>query len=176
MDPFFVELRNEVRTADEAGAAAAAGAGSDSKNEIIRNLFLGSYPIGVRRGSNPTECDTIITVHETDPQRNRSRSIDYSIVSGYWMEISSSARFEQYQAHFEHVFPIISKALKRGEKVLIHCEAGQVRSANLTAAYLIYALRITAEQAIDHIKKKRASAEPDLVSDLEAYQIELGIT
>eukprot|EP01084_Bolivina_argentea_P135262 238385_1 len=46
------------------------------------------------------------------------------------------------------------KSTKNG-KIFVHCIAGANRSATITTAYLMYSLKITYLEAIEHIAKKR---------------------
>ena len=55
----------------------------------------------------------------------------------------------------------IDKALVDKGKVFIHCVCGVSRSVTILAAYFIYTYKMTPEQAIDKIQKKRSIANPN---------------
>ncbi|KAJ2331929.1 tyrosine protein phosphatase yvh1 [Coemansia sp. RSA 2681] len=55
----------------------------------------------------------------------------------------------------------ISSALESGGRVLVHCMAGQSRSATVAAAYLMRRDMLTAEQAIAVLKDKRRQIHPN---------------
>lgn len=52
----------------------------------------------------------------------------------------------------------IDDQLKKGHKVVVHCFAGQQRSAAVVAGYLILKKGFTYQQAIDFIKSKKQDA------------------
>jgi len=67
---------------------------------------------------------------------------------------------EAIHEHFEETTQFISDALKDG-KVLIHCIRGVSRSATIVAAYLMIALHMSAEEAVQKIREKRPIARPN---------------
>lgn len=74
---------------------------------------------------------------------------------------------------FDESNNFIHEALARGEKVLVHCVAGQSRSATLLAAYLLqYRAKMTTEKAIALIRLARPTVEPSeaFMEQLEMYE------
>jgi protein tyrosine phosphatase len=63
---------------------------------------------------------------------------------------------------FDVVSNFIDDAVKRGEKVLIHCHAGVSRSVTLLAAYLILCRGMSTKQALQFIKSKRSFIRPNI--------------
>jgi len=49
-----------------------------------------------------------------------------------------------------------------GGKILIHCRAGISRSATICIAYLMYAGRLTLDEAHDYLKRRRPLISPNL--------------
>lgn len=47
------------------------------------------------------------------------------------------------------------QGVENGNKVLVHCQMGQSRSAAVVTAYLMYKQNLTFEQAFKHVKSKR---------------------
>lgn len=62
-------------------------------------------------------------------------------------------------AALPEVFHMIDKARLNDEPILIHCSQGKHRSAFFAAAYLVYILHITPDDAIAFLKKRRALVE-----------------
>ena len=62
-------------------------------------------------------------------------------------------------AALPEVFRMIDKARRINEPILIHCSQGKHRSAFFAAAYLVYTLHITPDDAITFLKKRRALVE-----------------
>ena len=60
--------------------------------------------------------------------------------------------------YFEQAADWIEKVLKEGGVVLVHCVKGISRSASLIIAFLIIKKKMTLQQAILTIKKKRSIA------------------
>jgi len=74
---------------------------------------------------------------------------------------------------FGPVFFAIDKAVFRNHKALVHCIAGISRSATVLAAYLIWRFNLSAQEAIDYLKLKRACVDPQFVQPLHDYAISL---
>lgn len=72
---------------------------------------------------------------------------------------------------FETAVNFIDKAIQENGKVLIHCVCGVSRSVSITAAYLIYKNKISAEKAIEIIKEKRdvACPNPSFMEQLKIF-------
>ncbi|GAA5894292.1 uncharacterized protein JCM6883_003774 [Sporobolomyces salmoneus] len=62
--------------------------------------------------------------------------------------------------HFVTTANFIDAALKNGQGVLVHCQAGVSRSTTLVAAYLMTKLGLNVEQAVDKIRTVRPQVEP----------------
>lgn len=56
------------------------------------------------------------------------------------------------------IVPYIDKALSENRPVLVHCAAGQQRSAAVIAAYLMYKYEYTPEYAVQFVKSKKPDA------------------
>ena len=54
--------------------------------------------------------------------------------------------------------PIAVPYIDKYKRVLVHCAAGQQRSATVVAAYLMYKYNYTVPQAIQYIKSKKPDA------------------
>ncbi|KAJ1990582.1 tyrosine protein phosphatase yvh1 [Coemansia sp. RSA 1358] len=73
--------------------------------------------------------------------------------------------------YFPECNKFISGALEEGGCVLVHCMAGQSRSAVIAAAYLMQKDGLTSEQALTAIKKKRRQINPNdgFIDQLQLY-------
>tara|TARA_Y100000994_G_scaffold210385_1_gene184254 strand:+ start:1991 stop:2512 length:522 start_codon:yes stop_codon:yes gene_type:complete len=63
--------------------------------------------------------------------------------------------------NFDKTNKFIQDSIDNNEKILIHCVCGVSRSVTILAAYFIYTYKMTPEQAIDKIQKKRSVANPN---------------
>lgn len=95
---------------------------------------------------------------------NCSKTIPFAttVVPGYRVAVdddpSETGHMLQY---FPIVVRIIDEALNSDKQVLVHCYAGMQRSSAVAAAYLMYKLGITHEEAMQSIKRaKSESFEP----------------
>ncbi|KAJ2542869.1 tyrosine protein phosphatase yvh1 [Coemansia sp. RSA 1933] len=68
---------------------------------------------------------------------------------------------ENIVQYFPECNAFIANALERGGCVLVHCMAGQSRSAAVAAAYLMQTRSQTAEQALTTLKEKRQQINPN---------------
>lgn len=73
---------------------------------------------------------------------------------------------------FGPVFAIFDRAVFKGERTLVHCQAGRSRSVSILAAYLINRFDVTAEEAVQYIATKRYIA-PKFIEGLKAYELTL---
>jgi len=68
---------------------------------------------------------------------------------------------ESIHEHFAETSAFISKAIESGGTVLVHCIRGVSRSATIVAAYLMTALKMSADEAVDKIREQRPIARPN---------------
>lgn len=84
----------------------------------------------------------------------------------------SDSPFAELAAHLPSATAFISEALRDPRaRVLVHCVQGISRSASIASAYLIAAYNWSPTQAVQYVKSKRPSAEPNsgFVSQLEEF-------
>lgn len=64
--------------------------------------------------------------------------------------------------HFEECLSFIHEVITvKKEKILVHCLAGQSRSATIVVAYLMKYQNLTVEQALQIVQEKRIYANPN---------------
>lgn len=80
-----------------------------------------------------------------------------------------------FRGEFEKAFTFIDTQVNAGNQVLIHCRAGQSRSATLLAAYIMKKTGCTAAEALNWIATKRPIIYPQqpFLDLLHAYELEL---
>lgn len=82
---------------------------------------------------------------------------------------------EEFRMKFDKAFTFIDSQVNAGNQVLIHCRAGQSRSATLLAAYIMKKTGCTAAEALNWIATKRPIIYPQqpFLDLLHAYEKEL---
>eukprot|EP01080_Neovahlkampfia_damariscottae_P012222 gene12222-5808_t len=63
--------------------------------------------------------------------------------------------------YFDESFDFIDDALKKKEKILVHCHAGRSRSATIVIAYLMKHQQISLKEAVEYVKLKRKIIRPN---------------
>lgn len=63
--------------------------------------------------------------------------------------------------YFPETYEFIKDALASKGRVLVHCQAGVSRSPTIVAAYMMREKQLSAQQALDIIKLRRAIIEPN---------------
>ena len=73
---------------------------------------------------------------------------------------------------FRDAFKFIDEAKKCGGKVLVHCRAGQSRSATIVITYLIHKFHWSLQQAYKFVQDKRPAVAPNLGFMAQIIQFE----
>lgn len=63
--------------------------------------------------------------------------------------------------YFDETNDFIQQTYKAGGRILVHCQAGVSRSATILAACLMKSKKIKRDEALEIIKRKRASIAPN---------------
>ena len=69
--------------------------------------------------------------------------------------------FEELAAHLTRTSMFIDDALRKRGCVLVHCVQGMSRSASVVAAYLMAANGWTVRQAVDFVRSRCSTAQPN---------------
>lgn len=139
---------------------------SFNTNEIVPNLYVGDIASAYNRKElkklGITHVLTaILGVSPIFPNDFTYKNVPIRDVPG-----------ESIAIYFNQSNDYISKAIKGGGKVFVHCICGVSRSATLVAAYLMKEYGMTCDQAVDHLQRRRACVEPNegFKKQLEDFQ------
>jgi hypothetical protein len=130
--------------------------------EIIPHLYLASYQDAKE---NATGSNMFVI--------NCSKDLPMIETSGGWtrMYVDDSPN-DMYlmTANLPIMVRYIDDQLKSGKDVLVHCFAGQQRSATVIAAYLVDKKGYTIDQAVEYIKSKKPDAFFDGVHFMQSLK------
>jgi hypothetical protein len=117
--------------------------------EILDGLYLASFNDVERRGREARNYFIV----------NCSRDLPMRSANGVRLAINDApdenARMLRF---FPGVTRLIRERLNAGDEVIVHCWAGQQRSAAVVAAYLIRYGHMSKEEAMNYIKRCKADA------------------
>ena len=68
---------------------------------------------------------------------------------------------ENLLLHFPTGIKFVDQAMEQKQKILVHCMAGQSRSASMVLAYLITKQGMTLSDALMAVRQKRPSVMPN---------------
>jgi len=77
--------------------------------------------------------------------------------------------------YFPLTYKFIEKALQNKQAVLVHCYAGISRSTSITIAYIMRKYKLSAEKALELVRRVRPCCEPNsgFLTQLQQYQTAL---
>jgi protein-tyrosine phosphatase len=116
--------------------------------EVIDNLFLSSYV-----SAKPYKKGFFIV--------NCTKDLDMINVDGFRVPVDDDCMPESLAAMYSCLPNVLEKmkdALNEELPVIVHCWAGQQRSACVIAAYLIRYHNMTVTEAVDFVKSKKKDA------------------
>jgi protein-tyrosine phosphatase len=125
-------------------------------NEILEDLYLGSLDTAFCKDEMAQRGITHIVCAIYDLKDLYPDDFTYMRVS---IIDESKANINKY---FYEVHKFISRAIRSGGKVLVHCQAGRSRSSTLVAAYLCIEKKMEVTAAIRFIKQKRPMIDPNV--------------
>ncbi|XP_066145351.1 serine/threonine/tyrosine-interacting protein-like isoform X2 [Euwallacea fornicatus] len=79
---------------------------------------------------------------------------------------------ENIMRFFPEVNAFIDEALAKNFKVLIQCSSGNSRSASFVLAYIMQKFRLTFSDALDFVKAKRISVDPNAGFQAQLFEYE----
>lgn len=99
-----------------------------------------------------------IRAHKVAVIINCTRNIPFSFTTTQNVRLAVDDADDEIARLFgmwKRAVPFIDASVKAGKTVLVHCYAGQQRSAATVAAYLMYKRKLTPKQAIAYCKKRK---------------------
>jgi rhodanese-related sulfurtransferase len=117
--------------------------------EIIPGLYLASFNDVRQRGSEAHEYFIV----------NCSRDLPMLSPRGVRFAIDDAPQEnERMLGFFPRATALIRRKLREGDEVIVHCWAGQQRSAAVVAAYLMRWTNMSKDQAMRYIRRQKSDA------------------
>lgn len=117
--------------------------------EILPGLYLASFADVRQRGSESQEYFIV----------NCSRDLPMLSPNGVRLAIDDAPQENQRMLDFfPRVTQLIRRKLREGDDVIVHCWAGQQRSAAVVAAYLMRYTHMSKDHAMRFVKRCKSDA------------------
>ena len=140
-------------------------------NEIYDGIFIG----GLSSSMNKTELQKRGITHIISVLNGCSET--YGDVFNYKIIHVNDDNWVTLIDHFDECIDFINNAKKNNTKVLVHCRKGVSRSVTVVISYLMVTHKISFEEALNIVRKKRPLADPNpgFRKQLIDYGIKKGI-
>jgi len=139
-------------------------------DEILPNLYLGSYPSIMQyeklEARGIKNIVSIMNFVQIPPFDDRSQDFNYLFVK------LEDIHYVNISEVFDMAHYFIDNALKKNESVLVHCRAGVSRSATIVISYIMRTRNLTYKQALQLVLERRSVVAPNhgFVNQLKDYE------
>ena len=117
--------------------------------EIIPGLYLASFADVQRRGREASDYFIV----------NCSRDLPMLSTRGVRLAIDDAPdENDRMLGFFPRATQLIRRKLREGDEVIVHCWAGQQRSAAVVAAYLMKYAHMSKDHAMRFVKRRKSDA------------------
>lgn len=137
--------------------------------QITESLYIGDI-LDVRQGKT-SDFDHIVTVCQDNVQANVSGDYDFFCLSdGPAKQMGHNPGEYSYELLSEAIGTVVD-SLREGNTILVHCHAGQSRSATVCVAALAIYEDISWDESFNRLRTARPSINPvpELISDGKKY-------
>ncbi|EGT35714.1 hypothetical protein CAEBREN_02169 [Caenorhabditis brenneri] len=144
---------------DASKSAKIENLASEKISEILPNLYLSGRTVAQNQELlREKNVKTVINVSDREIPNYTATHPTIRNYKYYTMSDTASGNFDGI---VEEAVTLIHETRIRGESVLVHCFLGVSRSATLIAFYLISAFGMNWREAVDYIRMRRHSANPN---------------
>ena len=144
---------------------------SDSYNEIIPNIYLGSKNSATDK-SLLDKIDLVINCSQEIPFfSSKTKNLRVDVPDNLSLQCNLNIL-----VYLHKFMPIIMDYYDNNKRILIHCRAGMQRSATVVACFLMKKFRFNKDTSIQFIRAKRPIAffpGPNFNLSLELFQRDL---
>lgn len=124
-----------------------------SPTSIDGNIFLGGLESTSAKTLKTFDIKRIVTVDIRPLSGDLTQSVLFIKANDF--------QYEDLLSRFEECYQFIKAGVDSNERVLIHCVAGVSRSATILCAYFMREKSMSAQEAIDFVRKKRSIIDPN---------------
>ena len=129
-------------------------------SEITKNLFLGSFE-SIKDRTFISSVDAVVSlVRANNVPKSYFNGILLPTTDHLYIDIRDRSN-SPIQNYFDETHQFISRHLKMGHRVLVHCMMGRSRSVTIVANYLVKEKGWDVYKSLNEIKKKRAVIRPN---------------
>eukprot|EP01105_Mastigella_eilhardi_P008653 TRINITY_DN208_c3_g1_i1.p1 TRINITY_DN208_c3_g1~~TRINITY_DN208_c3_g1_i1.p1 ORF type:complete len:591 (+),score=113.36 TRINITY_DN208_c3_g1_i1:100-1773(+) len=143
-------------------------AADHSANEILPNLYLGSF----QSARNKHKLQALGVTHILTVMRAEFLTSLYPEHFKYHVIPVDDVESTYLLAHFDECHKFIDEARDNNTGVLVHCGVGVSRSATIVISYVMRKLALTREEATTYVHDRRdiIAPNPGFVEQLEAFE------
>uniref|UniRef100_A0A8R1HYB3 Protein-serine/threonine phosphatase n=1 Tax=Caenorhabditis japonica TaxID=281687 RepID=A0A8R1HYB3_CAEJA len=128
-------------------------------SEIVPNLYLAGRTVA--QNSELLSEKNVTTVINVSDREIPHYPQSHPSIRHYKFYPTSDTANAKFDAFLEEAIRLIHESRLHGNGVLVHCFLGVSRSATLVAFYLISIYGMTWKDAVDFVRQRRVSANPN---------------